>query len=106
MLDKDIIRAMAEAERLMDEGKLPWVWAPGPQGISERMAVSQEVMVDLNLVTGQNVNTMIRDAILFANLENLGNKLEKMAQKIEDKKIDPNFDFRTMMGDNDVPDSL
>lgn len=106
MLDKDLIRAMAEAERLMDEGKLPWVWAPGPQGIPERMAVSQEVMDDLNLVTGQNVNTMIRDAILIANLENLGKKLDKMAQRIEDRKIDPNFDFRTMMGDNDVSDSL
>lgn len=97
MLDKEFIRAMAEAERLMDEGKLPWVWAPGPQGISERMAVSEEVMEDLNLVTGQNVNTMIRDAILISNLENLGKKLDKMAQKIEDKKLDPEFDFRSMM---------
>lgn len=97
MLDKEFIRAMAEAERLMDEGKLPWVWAPGPQGISERMAVSEEVMKDLNLVTGQNVNTMIRDAILISNLENLGKKLDKMAQKIEDKKLDPEFDFRSMM---------
>lgn len=97
MLDKEFIRAMAEAERMMDEGKLPWVWAPGPQGISERMAVSEEVMEDLNLVTGQNVNTMIRDAILISNLENLGKKLDKMAQKIEDKKLDPEFDFRSMM---------
>ena len=54
-------------------------------------------MEDLNLVTGQNVNTMIRDAILIANLENLGKKLDKMAQKIEDKKLDPEFDFRSMM---------
>ena len=106
MLDKDIIRAMAEAERMMDEGTMPWVWAPGPQGISERMAVSQEVMDDLNLITGQNVNTMIRDAILICNLENLGKKLDKMAQKIEDKKLVKDFDFRTMMGDSDVPDSL
>lgn len=106
MLDKDVIRAMAEAERMMDEGKIPWVWAPGPQGISERMAVSEEVMEDLNLVTGQNVNTMIRDAILIANLENLGKKLDKIAQKIEDKKLVKDFDFRTMMGDDNVPDSL
>lgn len=106
MLDKDIIRAMAEAERMMDEGTISWVWAPGPQGISERMAVSEEVMEDLNLVTGQNVNTMIRDAILIANLENLGKKLGKIAQDIEDKQLDKNFDFREMMGDGDVPDSL
>ena len=97
MLDKDIIRAMAEAERMMDEGKLPWVWAPGPQGISERMAVSEEVMEDLNLVTGQNVNSMIRDAILVSNLEHLGKKLAKMAQEMEDKQLKDDFDFRSMM---------
>lgn len=97
MLDKDIIRAMAEAERLMDEGKLPWVWAPGPQGISERMAVSEEVMEDLNLVTGQNVNTMIRDAILIANLENLGKRLGKIAQEMEDRELKDDFDFRSML---------
>lgn len=106
MLDKDIIRAMAEAERMMDEGKIPWVWAPGPQGITERMAVSDEVMEDLNLITGQNVNTMIRDAILIANLENLGKKLGKIAQEMEDKELKDDFDFREMMGDGDVPDSL
>lgn len=97
MLDKEVIRAMAEAERLMDEGKLPWVWAPGPQGISERMAVSEEVMEDLNLVTGQNVNTMIRDAILIANLENLGKRLGKIAQEMEDKELKDDFDFRSML---------
>jgi hypothetical protein len=97
MLDKDIIRAMAEAERMMDAGTMPWVWAPGPQGISERMAVSQEVMDDLNLVTGQNVNTLIRDAILIANLENLGKKLNKIAQEMEDRELKDDFDFRSMM---------
>lgn len=97
MLDKEVIRAMAEAERMMDEGKLSWVWAPGPQGISERMAVSEEVMEDLNLVTGQNVNTMIRDAILIANLENLGKKLGKIAQEMEDRELKDDFDFRSMM---------
>lgn len=97
MLDKDIIRAMAEAERLMDEGKLSWVWAPGPQGISERMAVSEEVMEDLNLVTGQNVNTMIRDAILISNLENLGKRLGKIAQEMEDRELKDDFDFRSML---------
>ena len=97
MLDKEFIRAMAEAERMMDEGKIPWVWAPGPQGITERMAVSDEVMEDLNLVTGQNVNTMIRDAILIANLENLGKKLGKIAQEMEDKELKDDFDFRSML---------
>ena len=101
MLDKKILRAMAEAERLMDQGKLPWVWAPGPNGNFERLAVSEEVMEELGLETGQNVNSMIRDGILMINLQILGRKLDKIAQEVEDKQLDENFDFRSMMNDND-----
>ena len=97
VMDKRIIRAMAEAERMMDEGKIPWVWAPGPEGIMERLAVPQEVMDDLELVVGQSVNTMIRDAILLSNIEHLGKKLDKIAQDMEDESLNPNFDFRSMM---------
>ena len=104
MLDKKLIRAMAEAERLMDKGEIPWVWAPGPEGISERMAVSEEVMKDLGLETGQNVNSMIRDAILVSNIEKLGEKLQRLAQKAEDLKLSDSFDFRTMMGDDNAND--
>jgi antitoxin component of MazEF toxin-antitoxin module len=104
MLDKKLIRAMAEAERLMDKGEIPWVWAPGPEGIPERLAVSEEVMEDLELEIGQSVNSMVRDAILIINLEKLGEKLERLAQKVEDKQLSDNFDFRTMLGDDNVND--
>jgi hypothetical protein len=97
MLNKDIIRAMAEAERMMDSGEMPFVWAPGPDGTLERLASSKEVMEDLNLVSGQTVNSIIRDAIFVVNLENLGKKLDKIAQDMEDKQLDSNFDFRSMM---------
>lgn len=104
MLDKKLTRAMAEAERLMDKGEIPWVWAPGPEGIPERLAVSEEVMEDLELEIGQSVNSMVRDAILIINLEKLGEKLERLAQKVEDKQLSDNFDFRTMLGDDNVND--
>jgi hypothetical protein len=104
MLDKKLIRAMAEAERLMDKGEIPWVWAPGPEGIPERLAVSDEVMKDLELEIGQNVNSMVRDAILITNLEKLGEKLERLAQKAEDSKLNDSFDFRAMMGDDNAND--
>lgn len=97
MLDKKFIRAMAEAERMMDSGELPFVWAPSSEGTLERLASSKEVMEDLNLVSGQTVNSIIRNAILTANLENLGRKLDKIAQDIEDKQLDSDFDFRSMM---------
>ena len=104
MLDKDIIRAMAKAERMMDSGEIPWVWAPEPEGIPERLAVSDEVMKDLGLETGQNVNSMVRDAIMIINLEKLGEKLQKLAQKMEDSQLNENFDFRGMMGDDNAND--
>jgi len=104
MLDKKLIRAMAEAERLMDKGEIPWVWAPGPEGIPERLAVSEEVMEDLELEIGQSVNSMGREAILIINMEKLGEKLERLAQKVEDKQLSDNFDFRTMLGDDNVND--
>ncbi len=104
MLDKEILRAMAKAERMMDSGEIAWVWAPGPEGIPERLAVSDEVMKDLGLETGQNVNSMVRDAIMVINLEMLGEKLQKLAQKMEDSQLNENFDFRGMMGDDNAND--
>lgn len=100
MLDKNLIRSMAEAERMMDEGKIPWVMGPGPEGFLERIAVPTDVMEELGLVQGQTVNTMIRDAIFLTNLEFLGKKLSRVQQDIEDRKLDPKFDFRGMLDDN------
>jgi hypothetical protein len=62
-------------------------------------------MKDLDLETGQSVNSMIRDAIMIINLEKLSEKLEKFAQKMEDSQLTENFDFRNMLGDDNVNDS-
>lgn len=105
MLDKEILRLMAEAERMMDEGKIPFVMAPGPKGIHERLAVSEAIMEDFGLTQGQNVNTILRDAILEANLKRLADKLVDAAQDLEDAFIDEvmedEFDFRDYMNEGD-----
>ena len=44
MLSKDMLRAMAEAERMMDSGELPFVLAPSPNGGYERFAVHKSII--------------------------------------------------------------
>lgn len=99
-----IIRAMAEAERMMDAGTLPYVMAPSPNGKLERFAVNQEVMDDLGLVKGQTVNTMIMDAIIEASLDKIKKVISDTAQKIEDMNLNPDFDFLDMMDKDDNND--
>lgn len=102
-MDKNIIRAMAKAERMMDSGEIPYVWAPGPAGRPERLAVSKAIMEEFGLETEQTVNSIIRDAILEYNLKRLQRDLEEILDRAT---LDKDFDFRTMLGDDDVPDSL
>lgn len=97
-MDKNIIRAMAKAERLMDSGEIPYVWAPGPSGSSERLAISKAIMEEFDLVAGQSVNSIIRDAILDYNLRKLRQELEDIIDRVS---LDKDFDFRTMLGDKD-----
>ena len=101
MLNKQYIRSLAEAERLMDEGKVPWVWAPSLNGIYERLAVAPNIMEDLQLKTGQTINNLIMDAIAVMSLEILSAKLEDMRQQLEDEQMNPDFDFRSMMNEDD-----
>ena len=106
MLDKFFLRAMAESERMMDEGKIAWVWAPGvSSGIMDRLAVSNEIMEDLQLKQGQTVNSILRDAILTMTLENLAAEISALREKKEEEKLTENFDFRNMMGDDDADDN-
>ncbi len=102
MVNKKRIRALAEAERLMDEGAVPWVWAPNDVGNYERMAVTPSVMTDLGLQTGQTVNTFIVDAIAELSMRVLAERLQDFKQSLDDVSLDPNFDFRSMMNDNDT----
>lgn len=99
MIDKFLLRAMAESERLMDEGKIAWVWAPRPtpDGHLDRLAVSDEIMKDLELKQGQTVNSILRDAILTMTLEQIGDRLDEMREKAEETRMKDNFDFRDML---------
>lgn len=107
MLDKFLLRAMAESERLMDEGKIAWVMAPSVSGEGmDRLAVTPEIMEDLQLKQGQTVNSILRDAILMMTLQKIGADLSALREKKDEEQLTKDFDFRTMMGDGDVPDSL
>lgn len=107
MLDKFLLRAMAESERMMDEGKIAWVMAPSVSGGGmDRLAVTEEIMEDLQLKQGQTVNSILRDAILMMTLEKIGKDLSALREKREEAELKDDFDFRTMMGDDDVSDSL
>ena len=97
MLSKDMLRAMAEAERMMDSGEMPFVMAPSPNGGCERFAVHKDIMEDLELKQGQTINTMIMDGIIELQLQRLAKKVEEVAQKVEDSFLDPDYDFRKDM---------
>lgn len=100
--DKRRIRILAESERLMDQGLIPWVWAPSPEsGRFDRMAVSPKIMEELGLEQGQTINLIILDAIAAMSLQILTDKLDEMRQQAEDSQLDPDFDFRSMINDND-----
>ena len=100
MLNKHIIRAMAEAERMMDEGTLPYVMAVSPNGLQERYAVPEDVMEELGLVKGQSINSMIMDAIIHENIRRLQESLDNTTQDLEDLELDSDFDFRKLMTDD------
>jgi len=103
MLDKEMLKAMAEAERLMDEGRIPWVRAPMSDGRYDRLAVASDIMEELGLEQGQTINRILMDAIAELSIKTLVNKLEELRQKTEDEELDENFDFRNMLdGDNDA----
>jgi hypothetical protein len=107
---KEILRVMAESERMMDEGKIPFVLAPGPTGILERLPLKEEQMTDYGLVQGQRINTIIRDAILEEsqqkmaaiqreNFERIAKIFENIEEEAIESELEDNFDFRTMMKD-------
>lgn len=101
MVDKRRIRIMAESERLMDQGLVPWVWSPTENGSYGRMAVTPRVMTELGLEQGQTINTIILDAIAEMSLQILAEKLDEFRQNLEDEQLDPEFDFRSMIDEND-----
>lgn len=101
MIDKHYIRALAEAERLMDEGKIPYVQVRNLQGQLERLSVNPKIMEEFGLVTGQNVNSIVVNAIFRRSLELVSEDLERSAQELEDSLLDPDFDYRSIQDEDD-----
>ena len=99
MLDKEQIRMLALAERLMDEGEISWVWMMANSGQYERLAVNEKVMEELGLVQGQTINTIIMDAIARESIRILTEEVEMISQKAQDSLLDEDFDFRKEMND-------
>lgn len=99
MINKRRIRIMAESERLMDQGKVPWVWAPIENGF-DRMPVTPRIMEELGLEQGQTINYIILDAIAEMSLQILSDKLDEIRQQAEDTLLEPDFDFRSMMNED------
>ncbi|MEM6623891.1 MAG: hypothetical protein AAF674_16815 [Pseudomonadota bacterium] len=62
-LNNEQIRLLAQAERMMDEGTLPFVIYR-----DDRMPVAPDIMEELGLEQGQTVNSVIKHAILLASL--------------------------------------
>jgi len=102
MSKKEYLRAMAESERLMDDGLIPWVWAKNLHDEYERLAVAPQIMEELGLTPGQTINSILLDAIADRSLEILGAKLDDMRQRLEDQLLTDDFDFRTMLGEDNA----
>ena len=103
MLNKETLLQMAESERLMDEGIIPFVWALSPSGQKERLAVAPAIMKELGLKQGQSVNSFLVDAIAAMSIRILTEKIEQITQDIYDDMLTDDFDFRKEM-DNDSND--
>jgi len=100
MLNKETLRRMAESERMMDKGLIPFVWAVNIQGQMERLAVATPIMKDLGLVQGQTVNSILVDAIAAESLKILTEKIDQITQDIQDGLLTDDFDFRKEMYDD------
>lgn len=91
------IRMLAQAERMMDAGEIPWVWAPSLDGQYERLSVSPAIMEIFELEQGQTVNSFIVNAIAEMSLKILKLKIEEVKQEMEDEQLTDDFDYRSMM---------
>lgn len=102
MINKETLKAIAESERLMDEGKIPWVWSK-IHGQYERLAVAPQIMDELGLQQGQNINSILLDAIAELSVKLLSEKLDEITQSVQDQFLTDDFDFRKEMeDDNDI----
>lgn len=101
-MDREIIRAMAKAERMMDRGEIPFVWAPNATGMLERLACTQAIMEEFGLENEQSVNSIIREAIITYNLDQLRQRIEEITDNIG---LDSDFDFRKQLNEDEDDNS-
>lgn len=80
---QDEISKIAEMERHMDAGKIPFVMLPG----FGRVSTSEETMKELGLVQGQTINPVIFGAILQMSLAQCETKV--ILQKASKTKENP-----------------
>jgi len=90
---------MAESERMMDAGMVPFVWALR-NGIYERLAVAPAIMEEFGLKQGQKVNSILVDAISELSIRILAEKMDEIRQHVEDQLLTDDFDFRKEMNDD------
>ena len=100
MVDKNTLRKLAEAERMMDAGLIPFVWAKNADGRMERLSVAAPIMEDLGLFQGQTVNSILVDAIAAESIKLLTERLDQITQDIYDEMLTDDFDFRKEMGND------
>ena len=91
------LRLLAKAERMMDAGEIPWVWAPGLDGNYERLSVAPEVMEMLELEQSQTINSFLVNGIAKLSLQLLKDRVEQAKQDFEDSQLTDDFDFRKEM---------
>jgi hypothetical protein len=96
MLDKETLRYIAESERMMDAGLVPFVWALR-NGVYERLAVAPAIMEEFGLKQGQKVNSILVDAISKESMKILAVRLDEIRQHVEDQLLTDDFDFRKEM---------
>jgi hypothetical protein len=96
MLDKETLRYIAESERMMDAGLVPFVWALR-NGTYERLAVAPAIMEEFGLKQGQKVNSILVDAISKESMKILAVRLDEIRQHVEDQLLTDDFDFRKEM---------
>ena len=93
MTDEEL-KMLALAERMMDNGEIPFVWSVTPYGDCARLAVNPIIMERLGLEQGQRVNGIIVQAIAEQSLDLINEEIaRRKEQNIEDQLTD-DFDFR------------
>ena len=78
MLDQEILQHLPALERLMKEGKIPYVRVIGPTGDIEKLPVPPPIMQELGLLQGQKVDSILVEVISEKATQMLMSKMGEM----------------------------